>query len=314
MNGEFSPEHESEIFDREDAHRVSETACAFANSSGGRIICKGFDPVSMIPPLVPYVRESPESVYIPPIVWRKRPVTFRGRVYRRIEGQNVISGFRAKSIMAGDAGEPSRDDYPCDSVIDYADTGSFTARVCELHGDMRRYARDEFLRRCGVYSGKYLTFAGALMFGDMMRISAKLDYWGGHSEIEMVNIWKAYTEILPRLTSVLSQECASAFRELFINSLLHADYNIDTCINIRITSSPLMVTADNPGMIRWAVRNHRLTKIFALSGMTGGKLHGLDIIRRYMPNFTLTQDMLELRTIATLRLEGKRELPDPVIL
>ena len=54
--------------------------------------------------------------------------------------------------------------------------------------------------------------------------------------------------------------------------------------------------------------------MFELSGITGGRLHGLDIIRSYMTNFKLTQDMLNIRTVSVLRLEGHGELPEPVML
>ena len=305
---------ETEIFGRDDIDRVPETVCAFANSEGGEISCNGFDPVSLIPQGVPYFRETSESVYIPPLEWHKKPVTFNGKVYRRIEGENVASGLRVRAIMAGDSNEASRDDFPFSARLNDDDVDAFTAKVVELHGDMKRYSRNELLRRTGVYSGKHLTFAGALMFGNIVKVSAHLKYSGGHAEIEAVNIWRAYTEILPRLTFALSKNCAQAFREAFINSLLHADYNVDRHITIAIQPSPPTVTFDNPGMIRWATRNHRLAKMFELSGITGGRPHGLDMIRSYMPNFKLTQDMLNIRTVSVLRLEGHGELPEPVML
>lgn len=306
--------YDIERISRDESFRVSETACALANSSGGLIVCDGFDPARFIPSEIPYISDSPGKIYIPPLIWHKKPATFNSRVYRRIEGQNVISGLRAKIIMADDAHEPSRDDTPTTAGLNDSDMAAFVERVITRRQDMSSYPRDEILRRCGVYSGKYLTFAGALMLGDMLRLSAVLEYYGGREEISAVNIWRAYTEILPRLTRALSEKCAHAFREMFINSLLHADYNIDTRIDIRITSSPPTATADNPGIIRWAVRNHRLAKMFALSGITGGRLHGLDIIHSYMPDFTLTQNMLDFRTISTLLLEGRADLPEPVML
>ncbi len=305
---------EAEKFYRDNIDRIPETACAFANSEGGEISCNGFDPVRFIPPGVPYVRETAGSIYIPPLEWHKRPVIFNGKVYRRIEGENVASGLRVKSIMAGDSHEASRDDFPFSATLNENDVDAFTARVVELHGDMRRYSRAELLKRAGVYSGEHLTFAGALMFGDIVRILARLEYSGGHAEIVAVNIWRAITEILPRLTFALSENCAQAFREAFINSLLHADYNVDRHITIAILPSPPTVTFDNPGMIRWTTRNHRLSKMFALSGITDGNSHGLDIIRSYMPNFKITQDMLNIRTISVLKLEGHGELPEPVML
>ena len=305
---------EVEIFGRDDIERVPETACAFANSSGGEISCGVFDPVSLIPPGVPYVRETSGSVYIPPLAWHKRPITLNGKVYRRIEGQNVISWLWAKSVMAGDSHEASRDDFPFEAVLNVDDVGAFTSKVMEFSPGMRRYSRLEILKRAGVYSGKYLTFAGALMLGDIVSVSSRLEYFGGRAEIEAKNIWRAYTEILPRLIFALSEKCAEAFRKVFVNSLLHADYNADNHITIAITSSPPTVTFDNPGMIRWTTRNHRLSKMFALSGITGGKLNDFDIIHSYMPNFELTQDMLNIRTFAALNLEGHGELPNPIML
>ena len=71
---------------------------------------------------------------------------------------------------------------------------------------------------------------------------------------------------------------------------------------------------NNPGIIRGETRNHVLRRIFTLAGITHGKLHGLDIVREYMPSFALEHDMLNLRTLATLKLEGREKLPAPVIL
>ena len=306
---------DTQTFSRDEAYKVPETACAFANSSGGVIVADGFDPVRLIPSGIAYsVIES--GVYVPPLVWHKKPAVYHGRVYRRIEGQNVISGLRARVIMAGDSREPSRDDYPVRNIaLREESVSNFHMKVTSLHSEMMRFSRDEFLRRIGAYSGEYMTFAGALMFGDIVRVRAVLDYSGGHAEISAVNIWDSLAEILPRLLAPLSSKCAGAFREMFVNSLLHADYNAGDDINILITSNPPRVSADNPGTIRGTVRNHRIRKMFALSGITrGNNLHGLDIIRGYMPSFRLEENMLELRTSAAIPLEGRPGLPDPVML
>ena len=307
---------------REESYRVPETACAFANSSGGRIICDDFDPVRLIPSEIPYVIEADGKIYVPPLAWHKKPALFNGRVYRRIEGQNVISGLRSRIIMARDSNDFSKDDYPAGNItLMEKPLNEFHTRVTALNEGMKRLPRDEFLRRTGVYSGEVLTFAGALMFGDILRVRTVLDYSGGHAEISAVNIWDAYNEILPRLISPLSSKCVSALRELFVNALLHSDYYADNHINVSITSNPPKVLADNPGTIRgtiFAQRNHRIAKMFALSGITRdmkrGTLHGLDIIREYMPSFALEVDMLNFRTISSLTLEGKSSLPEPVIL
>ncbi|MBR0150354.1 MAG: hypothetical protein IJP89_03215 [Synergistaceae bacterium] len=308
-------ENDTEIFSRDDAHNIPITASAFANSSGGRIICEGFSPESFIPHDLPYIPESPNAIYIPPLVWHKRPHVLNGRVYRRVEGVNVISGLRVKSIIARDALEFSRDDSPIENVsLDAECVREFCARVKALHEGLRFCGDDEILRRCGVFSGKFLTLAGAVMLGDMVRVRATLDYSGGHAEIEASNLWRACYDVLPRLTAKLSDKCARAFREIFINALLHSDYTIDTRINIHITSDPPKVLADNPGTIRGATRNHVLRRIFTFAEITHDKLHGLDIVREYMPSFTLEHDMLNLRTLATVKLEGREKLPAPVIL
>ena len=301
--------NDSEIISGDDARRVPETANAFANSSGGRIICRAFEP--KMPPEIPYIIEADGSVYVPPLVWHKKPSVLNGKVYRRIEGQNVISGLWAKSIMAADAHEFSRDDFPVEDVeLNERAVREFTRKVF-ADGD---FSHGEFLRRAGVYSGKYLTFAGALMFGDILMVKAVLESPSEHAEIEASNIWFACTEILPRLTLALSPKCAEAFTEMFVNSLLHSDYNIDNHVNITIIPDPARVIIDNPGTIRGSIRNHRLQKMFDFLGITHKKLHGLDIIKKYMPNFNLEEDMLELRTISTLNIEGHSELPNPIIL
>ncbi len=307
--------HDTEIISRDESYKVPETACAFANSSGGVIVCENSDALKLIPDDIPYRLEDC-GVYVPPLVWHKKPALYRGRVYRRIEGQNIISGKNAKIIMAGDAHDYSRDDYPVKNVLLCEKSiNEFHMKVTRLNEGLRRYSRGEVLRRAGAYSGEFLTLAGALMFGDVLRVNALLDYDGGNAEIEARNIWDAYTMILPRITAPLSSKCATAFREVFINSLLHADYNADNHVNFVITSDPPKVFADNPGTIRGTVRNHRLAKMFMLSGLTERrKSHGLNIIREFMPSFTLEEDMLELRTSATLVLEGKSILPEAVML
>ena len=111
----ISGEYDIEIFGRDNEHRIPQTVNALANSSGGEIICEGFNPEPLIPSEIPHTSETSNgttTVNIPPIVWHKRPLTLNGRVYRRVEGQDLISGLRAKSLMAGDAHEFSRDDFP----------------------------------------------------------------------------------------------------------------------------------------------------------------------------------------------------------
>lgn len=308
-------DNDTEIFSRDDAHNIPATANAFANSSGGRIICEGFSPESFIPHGLPYITESTNAIYIPPLIWYKRPHVLNGRVYRRVEGVNVISGMRVRSMIARDALEFSRDDSPIENEsLDAESVREFCARVKSLNEGLKFFGDDEILRRCGVFSGEYLTLAGAVMLGDMVKVKASLNYSGGHAEIESGNLWRACNDILPRLTAKLSDKCGRALREIFINALLHSDYNIDTHINIHITSDPPKVLADNPGTIRGTTRNHILRRIFTRAGIIVGKLQGLNIIREYAPSFTLEHDMLNMRTLATLKLEGRKNLPSPVIL
>ncbi len=303
---------DTETIGIDDARKTAETACAFANSSGGVLIFVDCDYSSLIPNELPRIFEAEERVYIPPLSWREKPFALNGRVYRRIEGQNVISGAWAKSLMAMDSNEASRDDIPVDDVrLNENSLNEFRERVIELNADMKCLSLDEFLRRCGIFSGKWLTLAGALMLGDVVRVHAVLDYEGGHAEVESANIWDAYRNILPRLTRPLSAKCSEAFRALFINSLLHSDYNIDKKINVTITSSPPKVLFDNPGTIRGIIRNHRLKKMFALLGENS---HSLKTVKNFMPSFELTQDMLNFRVYSLLTLEGLSTLPQPVML
>ena len=141
------------------------------------------------------------------------------------------------------------------------------------------------------------------MFGEIMRVQARLKYFDVNAELEAKNIWRAYTEILPKLTCKLSRTCAEDFRAIFINALLHSDYNISRKIIITITSNPSKVSIINPGTIRGITRNHRLAKMFELSGISHVK-----------KTLTLQQDMLNFRVKSELMLEGLETLPEPVIL
>ncbi|MBR1438333.1 MAG: hypothetical protein IJ587_07325 [Synergistaceae bacterium] len=314
MSAEYSPDYDTEVFGRDELYRIPETVCAFANSSGGRAVCEYSDPSEFVPEGIPYVKESEGVIYVPPLAWNRKPFVLKGRVYRRIEGVNVISGRRAKSIMAGDSHESSRDDRPFTGRLNEEPLRGFWESVTALNEGMKGLTITEFMRRTGIYSGKYLTFAGALMLGEAMRVRAVLDFGNIHIETGASNIWDAYSELLPRLVSPLSEKCSEAFREVFINALLHSDYNAGRSINVHITSSPPKVLIDNPGTIRGTIRNHRLAKMFALSGITQKNCNGLPLIRRYMPSFELRQDMLTLRVSAMLELEGRTQLPSPVIL
>lgn len=278
MNG--ITEDRQKVYDDEHLH---ETICAMSNSCGGIIEYDG------------------EVIDVKPLSWHKKPAVHNGHVYRRIEGENVASGAWAKSVIASDARDFSRDDFPVNCPLDDRDTEAFREAVISRHGEYRHFSRDEFLRRAGVYSGQYLTFAGALMFGDMLNVRAVLWHKGRGAETGAANIWSAYAGLLPKLTQKLSPDSSALLREGFINALLHSDYNTDTNINIYITSSPARAIIDNPGLIRGTVRNYRLKRMFHMAGIT----------HKHSGVITLKQDMLELRTQTTIRLAG---LPEAVML
>ena len=160
------------------------------------------------------------------------------------------------------------DDYPAEDTILHEDSiDEFRRRVTALHSEYAEFSRDEFLRRTGIFSGKFLTSAGALMFGGAVNVRAVLTHKELSAEIEAANIWGAYTEILPRLTCRLSYESAQNFRGAFLRALLNADYSLGREIFITITSGPPRAIIDNPGILGKNGKNHRLTRIFALAGM-----------------------------------------------
>ncbi len=188
----------------------------------------------------------------------------------------------------------------------------FYETVIKLHDEYKNFKHGEFLRRSFIFSGKYLTFAGALMFSNIIRVRAELKYSHGHAEIEALNIWDAYKNILPRLSIKLSRKSSKILRESFINALLHSDYNIDNKINISITPNPPKILIDNPGILRKHVINRRLEKIFALSGIkTQKKIHDL---KNFSSSFKIEQDMLNFRVKTSFEIEGLAELPEVIIL
>ncbi len=193
------------------------------------------------------------------------------------------------------------DDYPAENVILHEDSiDEFRRRVTALHGEFGEFLRDEFLRRTGIFSGKYLTLAGALMFGEGVSVRAVLRHQTISAEIEAVNIWEAYTEILPRLTCRLSYESAQKFRGGFVRALLNADYGISREIFITITSGPARAVIDNPGILGKSGKNRRLTRIFTLAGMLP--------CRKF---FTPTEQATPYRVHTTIPLAT---LPDAVLL
>ena len=270
-------ERDLQFLGHDELHRLPETINAMANSSGGIITLEGG-----------------REIRVEALEWHRRPQALNGRVWRRVEGQNVISGLWAKSIMARDAQTLSADDSPmsADTPLNAESLEAFRRVVLGRQEEYRCFPRDEFLRRTGIFSGKHLTFAGALMFGECVSVRAELRHGETHAEIEAYNIWDAYTDILPRITLKLSAKCGEIVREAFAGALLQADYALDTHITADILANPPRIIIDYPGIIRHSIRNHRLAKIFTLAGfLTPMNLHA-------------QQDMMNFRAIATIPLEG----------
>lgn len=303
------------LINSDDIARLPEYICSLANSSGGYVIVDSDSiPDINVPSEIVYeVDTLPDEKYVihvQPLKWNIRPAVIHGRVYRRIEGENVISGRRARSIMSMDSCTFSRDDFPVKAMLDEDCMNEFRDSVLRLRTSYENLSRDEFFRRTYVYSGKHLTFAGALMFGKIILVRVKMN----DIKIDAHNIWRAYTDILPRLTQKLSRDCAIAFREAFINSLLHSDYNISRSINVTIKPRPLRAIFDNPAIIRGTIRNRRLEKMFVLSGISRCKGEGIRRIKSYEPNFTLQQNMLNFRVKSAIHLEGIESLPEAIML
>lgn len=312
-------------------YKIPETICALANSSGGWVIAGAFHdetgeliftglddsirPRMLFADYECSVFDYPARIiaaHVKVLPYNQKPKILDGKVYRRIEGINVISGKLARTIFASEALDSSRDDFPINDniLLDQKNIDEFRKLITKYNFLPER----EFLRRSFIYSGKHLTFAGALMFGNILQIRAELQHSGKIVAIESSNIWRAYSDIIPRLTCRLSSQCAASVRAALVNALLHSDYNIDKHINISIIANPPRIIIDNPGIICGSVRNKRLGKIFELAGISHGLHEGLRVIKTYRPNFRLSEDLADFRVIAELELEGKNNLPAPILL
>ncbi len=298
---------------------IAPVACAMANSSGGWIILGAerefdeeiiitgffhadFSVNSLIPRGISFEVQSLEKILIIkilPLSWDSKPLFFNGIFYRRVEGVNLISSRNSARLTYC-----ARDDKPAANFyIDPESLNDFHDYLINLHNEYKNFSPEDFLCRSFIFSGKFLTFAGALMFGNILRVRAVLDTPNNHAEIEAQNIWDAYRNILPRLVNKLSPGCSQSFQEIFINSLLHSDYRAGNLIEILITSRPAKVLITNPGIIINKTRNNRLKKIFELSGILI-KNRNLESVKKFMPSFKLEQDMLNFRVKASLNLKG----------
>ncbi len=271
-------EQDTQILGRDELYRIPECINAMSNSSGGVIKVEG-----------------DSDIHVEALKWYEKPIALNGRVLRRIEGVNVICGAWAKSVMAC---RDSCDDFPAeDSVLDSELLENFRRAVVSRHEGYSELTHDEFLRRTGIFSGKHLTTAGAFMFGEGLKIRAVLRHGEIHAEIHEANIWGAYTRLLPRIARALSAKSSGEVKNALTNALLHAEYSLDTHIDISILSRPARIVIDTPGIITGSVRNHRLNKLFTLAGISAGA-----ICAEY--------DMLNFRTLSTIHIEGST----PIIL
>lgn len=262
---------DTQILAGDELSRLPECINAMQNSSGGVIRIEGG-----------------RELRVEALEWYEKPAVLDGRVWRRIEGQNVMCGAWARSVMAS---RDACDDFPSDEALCDDDIDSFRAVVLGRNEEYSHFTREEFLRRAGVYSGGHVTSAGVLMFGDTINVRAELEHDDIHAEIDARNIWEAYTIIIPRITRPLSAKSADNVRSAFITALLHADYSLDTHINVFIRSQPPRVEIDAPGIITPSLRNHRLARILKLAGITAGTPES-------------EHDMLNFRTLFTIHIEG----------
>ena len=269
---------DTQILARDELHRIPECVNAMSNSSGG-----------IIKP------EGKSDIFVEALNWYEKPIALNGRVWRRIEGVNVICGAWAKSVMAC---RDSCDDFPAeDTALDSELLEDFRKTVAAHNEGYSALTQDEFLRRTGIFSGRHLTAAGALMFGEGLTIRAMLKHGKLHAEIQEPNIWGAYTRLIPRVTRALSAKSSGEVKNALTNTLIHAEYSLDTHINISILSRPARIVIDSPGIITSSVRNHRLHKLFTLAGISSRHI-------------TTEYDMLNFRTLSTIHIEGST----PIIL
>lgn len=263
------------------------------------------------------------AVRVEPAEWHRRPVCVGGDytrgVYRRIEGVDVASGLRARFRLALDALERLRSDgvVPGLAASDLHEesSASFREAVVARRPEWSALSEEAFLSRTLVLSDGGITRAGHLLLGKKStRVRALFRDASGNEDIfEVRNLWRAYADLLPRFCEGLSAACAAAFRECFVNALVHAEHDEGA---VRLTGCGDRVRIENPGLSRAfsqgesLCRNVRLMRMFRLAGAAAGEGKGLAAVRAYQPGFELHQDPLELATAAELRLE-RLPVPDP---
>ena len=260
---------------------------------------------------------------VDPAEWWRRPVCVGGDytrgVYRRIEGIDVVSGKRVCFRLALDALERLRGESAVPGMtasdLHEESAASFREAVTARRQEWRELSPEEFWARTLVLSDGELTRAGWLLLGKhSARVRAAFNEGTEDEEIfEVRNLWRAWSDLLPRFCAGLSGPCAAALRECFVNALVHAEHDAGS---VRLTGSGDRVRIENPGLSRSRhgeslCRNERLMRMFRLAGAASGEGRGLDRVRSYRPGFELRHDFLELMTIAELDLERVPVLPEP---
>ncbi|MDR2175617.1 MAG: hypothetical protein LBO82_06735 [Synergistaceae bacterium] len=233
-----------------------------------------------------------------------RSVSFPA-VYRRVEGNDVLSGFGVRFRMARDALERTRDDRPVPglSVRDLAieNAVSFRRAVLDRYPHWANLSEVNFLKRALVLDDdEKVTRAGQLLLGAAPEFSGKNSPDPSESKSEKKaesksenksenkdaplrlkrgeqarfapNLWSACGGILPELLDPLVENCADAVRECFMNALLHADYDAGRVeIELGGDGKEEFIRFSNPGLPRargaGRTRNYRLLRMFRLAGL-----------------------------------------------
>ncbi len=256
-------------------------------------------------------------IKISPLDFYLKPAVFNSRVYRRVEGINLISGMSAVRYMAKKFDDGAIN-FKC--MLNQNSVKEFHKAIISRDKSFEIFDRQEFLKRSLIFSGKYLTRAGFFILGEnSVNVNMTLKSSNGKIvNLSARNLWIAYSDMLPRLISCLSNECASAVFEIFMNAFIHADYELSDTIDILITDNPLELKITNSGLPMTInnsySRNFRLMKIFKLLKSAHGNNYGSLIIKKFSPDFKLEQDMLNFTSTAKIKLEGLKKLPSPVIL
>jgi len=254
---------------------------------------------------------------VEPAEWRLRPVCVGNSayVYRRIDGENVISSQSVRWRMALDALEVSRDDATVPGMtfldLDSKSIASFRAVLSARFPKWKDLSMENFLKRALVLDERgAVTRAGELLLGknsNLVRFSSR-----GKQEVhEAANLWTACTVLLPQISGNLTAACTEALRECLVNAMLHAEHDAGV-IDVELGDGVAIFS--NPGLPRPSAhnenetRNYRLMRIFVMAGLARGVGRGLDIIRGYDANFRLRCDMLELITVSELPLSTETKL------